>query len=159
MVKKYKSANGKMVDIDGIRLKNEEAIAVGNMRTNARGDELGPGGRIAKTRNERMNENYKLHTMVPRDDLVHDSMPKTEPEPSKMVTDIIDNIFPEEMQMKEKPTTPETPKQSPAQTSDTEPTQRKVSRGGLAAAIASSQSATTVNPEAAKPSKKVRRIG
>lgn len=70
-MKKYRTANGKLIDIDGLRLANEDTIAVGNMRTNARGDELGPGGRVVKTRNEKMNENYKLHTMVPKDDAVH----------------------------------------------------------------------------------------
>jgi hypothetical protein len=70
-MKKYKSANGKLVDIDGLRLANEDTIAVGNMRVNARGDELGAGGKVVKTRNEKMNENYKLHTMVPKDDVVH----------------------------------------------------------------------------------------
>lgn len=74
MAKAYKTANGKLIDMDGLRLKNEDTIALGNMRTNARGDELGPGGRVIKTRNERMNENYKLHSMVPKDDLVHDSI-------------------------------------------------------------------------------------
>ena len=70
-MKKYRSANGKLIDIDGLRLANEDAIAVGNMRVNARGDELGPGGKVVKTRNDRMNENYKLHTMIPKDDVVH----------------------------------------------------------------------------------------
>jgi hypothetical protein len=74
MAKGYKTANGKLVDMDGLRLKNEDTIALGNMRTNARGDELGPGGKVVKTRNERMNENYKLHSMVPKDDLVHDTL-------------------------------------------------------------------------------------
>jgi len=74
MAKMYKTANGKLVDMDTLRLKNEDTIAVGNMRTNARGDELGPGGKVVKNRNEKMNENYKLHTMVPKDDLVHDSL-------------------------------------------------------------------------------------
>ena len=52
MVKKYKTANGKLVDLDGLRLKNEDTIAVGNMRINARGDELGPGGQVVKTQPE-----------------------------------------------------------------------------------------------------------
>jgi hypothetical protein len=74
MAKMYKTANGKLVDMDMLRLKNEDTIAVGNMRTNARGDELGPGGKVVRTRNEKMNDSYKLHTMVPKDDLVHDSL-------------------------------------------------------------------------------------
>lgn len=69
-----KTASGKFIDMDKLRLKNEDVIAVGNMRTNARGDELGPGGKIIKTRNEKMNENYKLHTMIPKEDVVYDTL-------------------------------------------------------------------------------------
>jgi len=58
----YRSARGKMIDIDQLRLRNEESIAVGNMKVNARGDELGPGGEIVRTRNEIMKEYYQLNT-------------------------------------------------------------------------------------------------
>lgn len=64
MKKVYRSALGKNIDIDRLRLENEETIAVGNMKVNARGDELGPGGEILKTRNEVMAEYYKLNTPV-----------------------------------------------------------------------------------------------
>lgn len=67
MGKLYRSAMGKMVDLDMIRLSNENAIAVGNMRTNARGDELGPGGKIVKTRAQIMAEYHKLNTPVAGD--------------------------------------------------------------------------------------------
>jgi hypothetical protein len=62
MKKLYKTALGKSVDIDQLRLTNEDVIAVGNMKVNARGDELGPGGEVVRTRNEIMNDYYKLHT-------------------------------------------------------------------------------------------------
>ena len=88
MAKSYKTANGKLIDMDGLRLKNEETIALGNMRTNARGDELGPGGKVIKTRNERMNENYKLHSMVPKDDLVHDTLDMAHEKTSNQKTGI-----------------------------------------------------------------------
>jgi hypothetical protein len=39
-------------------MRNEMTIAVGNARVNARGDELGPGGKIIKKREEVMNEYY-----------------------------------------------------------------------------------------------------
>ena len=58
----YRTALGKQIDMDQLRLNNEEVIAVGNMKVNARGDELGPGGEIIRTRNEVMNEYYKLNT-------------------------------------------------------------------------------------------------
>lgn len=63
----YRSARGERIDMDLIRLTNEDAVAIGNMRTNARGDELGPGGKIIKTRAEIMAEYHKLNTPVADD--------------------------------------------------------------------------------------------
>ena len=40
--KVYKSMQGKSIDMDLLRQKNELTPAVGNARVNARGDELGP---------------------------------------------------------------------------------------------------------------------
>lgn len=60
----YRSAQGRVVDMEKLRLANEEVIAVGNMKVNARGDQLGPGGKIVKTRNQIMKEYYSLNTPV-----------------------------------------------------------------------------------------------
>lgn len=67
MAKSYRSALGKNIDMDTLRLANEETIAIGNMKVNARGDELGPGGKIVKTRNQVMDEYYRLQTPTPTD--------------------------------------------------------------------------------------------
>ena len=64
MGKIYRTAQGKNVDIDNLRLNNEDSIAVGNMKVNARGDELGPGGQVAVGRNQSMDKFYKMHTPV-----------------------------------------------------------------------------------------------
>ena len=56
--KLHKSANGKIVDMDLLRQKNELTPAVGNARVNARGDELGPGGQIIRKREDIMKEYY-----------------------------------------------------------------------------------------------------
>jgi len=50
----YRSARGRVVDMEKLRQANEEEIAVtgGSQNVNARGDELGPGGRIIRTREE-----------------------------------------------------------------------------------------------------------
>jgi len=56
--KQYKSMQGKVVDMDLLRQRNELTPAVGNARVNARGDELGPGGRIIKKREDVMKEYY-----------------------------------------------------------------------------------------------------
>ena len=62
MAKIYRTALGRTIDMDSLRLSNEETIAVGNMKVNARGDELGPGGEVIRTRNQVMNDYYKLNT-------------------------------------------------------------------------------------------------
>jgi hypothetical protein len=52
--------------METLRLKNEKTVAVGNMRVNARGEEISPTtGQVIKTRESRMSEHYKLHTTVP----------------------------------------------------------------------------------------------
>lgn len=60
------TANGKTIDMETLKLKNEKTVAVGNMRVNARGDELSPTtGEIVKTREQRMRDHYRLHSTVP----------------------------------------------------------------------------------------------
>lgn len=60
MRKIYRTALGKQIDMDQLRIANEQIIAVGNMKVNARGDELGPGGEVRRSRNEVMNEYYQI---------------------------------------------------------------------------------------------------
>ena len=49
---------GKNVDMDMLRKRNELTPAVGNARVNARGDELGAGGKIVKKREDVISEHY-----------------------------------------------------------------------------------------------------
>lgn len=56
----HRTARGVPVDMERLRLANEQTIAVGNMKVNARGDQLGPGGKIIKTRQQVMAEKNKL---------------------------------------------------------------------------------------------------
>jgi hypothetical protein len=60
MSKLYKTARGKTVDFDKIKLSNEDTTAVGNMRVNARGDLLGAQGTIAAGRNQLMDQVYAV---------------------------------------------------------------------------------------------------
>jgi hypothetical protein len=55
----YKSMQGKEVDMDALLAKNETMPAIGNVRVNARGDELGPGGKIIKKREDIVAEYYE----------------------------------------------------------------------------------------------------
>lgn len=56
--KVYRTMQGKEIDMDLLRKKNELTPAVGNARVNARGDLLGPGGKIIKKHDEVVKEYY-----------------------------------------------------------------------------------------------------
>jgi hypothetical protein len=80
MKKVYRSALGKAIDMDNLRLANEETIAIGNMKVNARGDELGPGGQVLRTRNQVMDDYYRLNTPMATDSApVADNAPAPTP--------------------------------------------------------------------------------
>lgn len=66
----HKTLQGKLVDMDLLRQKNELTPAVGNMRVNARGDELGPGGKIVRKREEILKDYYNSAKGVPDEQLV-----------------------------------------------------------------------------------------
>jgi hypothetical protein len=63
----YKTAQGKPVDMDALRIQNEQTVAVGNMKTNARGDELGPGGVVVRTRDQVMKEYYDSNAVYTKE--------------------------------------------------------------------------------------------
>jgi hypothetical protein len=58
MGRTYTSVRGKEIDMEKISLRHEKTPAVGNMRVNARGDELGEGGKIIRTREQVLQEFY-----------------------------------------------------------------------------------------------------
>lgn len=60
--KTYRSMQGKEVELDKLIMRNETVLAVGNAKVNARGDEIGPGGKIVKMREDVMAE---YHTEQP----------------------------------------------------------------------------------------------
>ena len=58
MKKTYTTAQGKTVSMDSIRLANEEVIAVGNMKVNARGDLIDDKGNVISTKPAQVNAQY-----------------------------------------------------------------------------------------------------
>jgi hypothetical protein len=60
--KVYKTMQGKEIDMAALAMKFETTPAIGNARMNARGDELGPGGKIIKKREDIVNEFYRNST-------------------------------------------------------------------------------------------------
>jgi len=68
----HRTMQGKVVDMEKLMSQHELMPAIGNVKVNARGDELGPGGKIIKKREDIMAEYYE-------------SNPKAVPENSRPV--------------------------------------------------------------------------
>jgi hypothetical protein len=69
MGRTYTSMQGKTIDMDKLSLRNELTPAVGNMKVNARGDELGPGGQIIRTKEQIMQDYYKNNPRAVREEI------------------------------------------------------------------------------------------
>ena len=84
--KQYRSMQGKSIDMDLLRQRNELTPAVGNVRVNARGDELGPGGKIIKKREEVLRDYYE-DNVEPTQFEASEKAPAVE-EPTTEVTEV-----------------------------------------------------------------------
>ena len=85
--KTYRTAAGKMIDIEAILLHHEDTIAVGNNPVNARGDEIGPGGKIIRTNTEVVQEYYATNPNAveksqPVASITEDLIPDSEKQPA-----------------------------------------------------------------------------
>lgn len=54
-----RSNRGVQIDLDALMSKAADSTAVGNMRVNAHGDVLGPGGQVVQTNEDRVRAYYK----------------------------------------------------------------------------------------------------
>ena len=66
--KVYRTMQGKQIDMDLLRKRNELTPAVGNARVNARGDLLGPGGKIVKKHEDVIKEYYAQNPQTVADE-------------------------------------------------------------------------------------------
>lgn len=58
----YKSSQGKNVDMGALRLKNEQVRAVGNMKVNARGDQINDVNGVISKKTEQVTKHYQRQT-------------------------------------------------------------------------------------------------
>lgn len=127
MSRVYKSARGKMVDMDKVKIANEQAVAVGNMKVNARGDLLGSGSQVAQGRNAIMDRVYAVESAPysPNSPEVHAQMQAdTKANKAKQLHDLANNLV-----TPSNPETPIVPATAPA-------------RGSLAGSVAKTTSVT-----------------
>lgn len=60
---KHVSYRGVTMDMDSLRRENEKTTAIGNMKVNARGDQI-KGGVITKTADQIARENHRVQSAV-----------------------------------------------------------------------------------------------
>jgi len=69
MGRTYTSVRGKEIDMEKLTLRHEKTPAVGNMKVNARGDELGDGGKIIRTREQVLADYYAQNPNAMREEV------------------------------------------------------------------------------------------
>ena len=89
--KVYRTAQGKMVDLGALQLRNENVRAVGNMKVNARGDVIDSGNRSIDSRNRQVARQYQRQTTNVTDTPVRASHTAAQPVP-KAPEDFNDNF-------------------------------------------------------------------
>lgn len=60
----HRSMRGKLIDMNLLQKKNELTPAIGNAHMNARGDEIGKGGKIVRKREDIVKEYYSQQDSV-----------------------------------------------------------------------------------------------
>lgn len=84
-----RTMQGKEVDMDKLMAQNELMPAVGNAKVNARGDELGAGGKIVRKREDVVAAYYEDNpNAMPKKSVVADTQPVADN------TEIFGNVAP-----------------------------------------------------------------
>jgi len=71
--KQYRTAQGKLVDLGALQLRNENVRAIGNMGVNSRGDMLDSKNRPIDTRNQQVARQYRKQVNAAQNTQVHSS--------------------------------------------------------------------------------------
>lgn len=61
---KHVTYRGTTMDMDSLRRENEKVPAIGNMKVNAKGDQLTRGGSVAKTAEQIARENHRVQSVI-----------------------------------------------------------------------------------------------
>lgn len=82
--KVYRTAQGKMVDIGALQLRNENVRAVGNMPVNARGDIIDSNNRAIEARTQQVAKNYRRQTSNVDDSSVYGPRSEASKKPKEL---------------------------------------------------------------------------
>lgn len=140
MGKIYRTAQGRQLDIEKLRLQNESVPAIGNMRVNARGDQLGPGGKIVKSREQMLDDHYKSNVSKRANVAPADDIPTKGGKAQK-----IDTFAPGKIEADPAPIAPPTVSVGDTNKAPATANNEKALKGGLARAMAKSRELDSKN--------------
>lgn len=55
---------GVTIDMEALTRENEKSVAIGNMKVNAKGDQLGAGGTVTRTADQIARDNHRVQSAV-----------------------------------------------------------------------------------------------
>ena len=90
--KVYRTAQGKIVDLGALQLRNENVRAVGNMKVNARGDLIDSTNRPIDSRNRQVAKQYNRQTTNVTDTPVRSSQQSVSAAPPAPPEDFQDDF-------------------------------------------------------------------
>lgn len=79
------SVKGREIDASAIMAKNENQIAIGNASMNARGDIVGPGGKVIKSRETVARDYHQNNAMAVKSISLKEITPDVFPTPHEAV--------------------------------------------------------------------------
>ncbi len=117
MKNSYRSMRGKAIDLQKLMAQQDKNISVGNTKSNARGDQLGRGGRVIKSADDIANEHYNKNNPKA---VVQASIKIDEPEQkAKVQKKVVEK--PQEDDWEEPVTTPEVKSEPVKETVEEDP--------------------------------------
>lgn len=61
---RHVSYRGVTIDMEALSRENEKTVAIGNMKVNAKGDQLGKGASVTKTADQIARENHRVQSAI-----------------------------------------------------------------------------------------------
>jgi len=83
-----RTAQGKILDMEALSAEYQDVIAAGNAKMNARGDKLGPGGKIIETVQEAAAAYYEENPKAVKTQSIKDDLPSIQPDVGKRETNV-----------------------------------------------------------------------
>jgi hypothetical protein len=61
---RHVSYRGVTLDMEALTRENEKSVAIGNMKVNAKGDQIGKGGAVTRTADQIARDNHRVQSAV-----------------------------------------------------------------------------------------------